>query len=243
MKIATLDDLKSKVTSGQGFANPSLYYVSLPTRNLNGEQKQSVEFFVKSINLPSRNLLTVERELGVDRDLVAYGYSNPSISMTFRVLNDHLTRQYIEDWQNSIISRYDDNRENHYSVAYPDDYMKSIRIFQLDRGIGFPVINKDLNVDLGIVNINLGLDVDIEKSSRVLYTWHLERAYPTSFTQEVLSDDAKGTISEITVEFTYRNWRGYQLQGQRTSSIDVSTSATSDIGSRIGKKIYDVLKF
>jgi len=243
MKIPTLDDLKSKITAGGGFSNPSLYYVSLPTRNLNGEQKQSIEFFVKSINLPSRNLLSVDREVGMDIDKVAYGYSNPSIQMTFRVLNDQLTRQYIEDWQNSIISRYDTTRENHYTVSYPDDYMKDIRIFQLDRGIAVPVIDKSVDFDLGIVNVNLDLDVDLTASGRVIYTWHLERAYPVSFTQETLSDDAKGTVSEITVEFSYRNWRGYQLQGGRTTNIDTSTSITTDIGSRIGKKIYDVLKF
>ena len=243
MKIPTLDDLKSKITSGGGFSNPSLYYVSLPTRNLSGDQKQSLEFFVKSINLPSRNLLSVDREIGMDIEKVAYGYSNPTIQMTFRVLNDQLARQYIEDWQKSIISRYNTSRENHYTVAYPDDYMKDLRIFQLDRGIAYPIIDKDINLDLGIININLGLDVDIKNSSRVIYTWHLERAYPVSFTQETLSDDAKGTISEITVEFSYRNWSGYQLQGGRESSIDTSTSVTTDIGSRIGKKIYDVLKF
>ena len=117
---------------------------------------------MKSINLPSRSLLSVDREIGMDMEKVAYGYSGNAIQMTFRVLNDQLTRQYIEDWQNSIISRYDTTRENHYTVSYPDDYMKDIRIFQLDRGV--PVIDKSFNLDLGIVNINLDVDVDLQAS-------------------------------------------------------------------------------
>jgi hypothetical protein len=73
MRIPNVDDLKSKITAGKGYANPSLYYVQLPARNLNNEQKQSVELFVRNITLPSRNMLTVERNIGVDQTKVPYG--------------------------------------------------------------------------------------------------------------------------------------------------------------------------
>ena len=48
MRIPNVDDLKSKITAGKGYANPSLYYIQLPARNLNGEQKQSIEYFVRN---------------------------------------------------------------------------------------------------------------------------------------------------------------------------------------------------
>ena len=30
MRIPNVDDLKSKITAGKGYANPSLYYIQLP---------------------------------------------------------------------------------------------------------------------------------------------------------------------------------------------------------------------
>ena len=241
MKIPTIDDLKAKIGAAGGYANPSLYYVSLPTLNLNGEQKQSIEFFVKSISLPSRSLLTVEREMGTDMTKVAYGYQNDDITMTLLVMNDHLTRQYIENWQQFIVKDYNPNVENNFAIGYPDDYMRDIRIFQLDRGAGFPIVGTQRQIDAGIININLGAKVDLRQSASVKYTWHLMDAFPIAFQQETLSNDATGTISEITVTFSYRKWKGYQLQGGRTTGIDVSTSVTTDIGQQIGGKIYDVI--
>jgi len=239
MRIPNVDDLKSRITEGKGFANPALYYVVLPTRNLTGQQKQNVEFFCRSVQLPTRNLLTVQRDVHGDRDMVAYGYANPPVSMTFRVLNDQLTRSYIENWQNSIIGRYNDAGEGHISVAYPDDYMQQIQIFQLDRGRAFPGIDVNKNKDLGIINTNLSASVDITQTGRVVHRWDLYRAYPTSYTQEQLSDDKRGAISEITVEFTYKNWTGSPQEGKRSTGIDASASISTDIEQRIGNKIYD----
>lgn len=239
MRIPNVDDLKSKITAGKGYANPSLYYVQLPARNLNNEQKQSVELFVRNISLPSRNMLTVERNIGVDQTKVPYGYSNGAVSMTFRVLNDQLTRQYIEDWQSSMVSRYDDTVEGHVAVAYPKMYMRDIKISQLDRGISFSGINSNKSVGLGPVNINVGLDVDIRQSGREVYRWVLRDAYPISFTQEQLSDDRKGVTSEITVEFAYKYWTGDVVNGNRSSSIDTNVRVSTDAAQKAGKVVND----
>jgi len=241
MKIPTIDDLKSRIGEGGGFANPSLYYVSLPTWNTSSTQKQQIEFLTKSISLPSRSFQSVDRIVGQDFLSVPYTYSNPSISMTFRVLNDHLTRQYIENWQQFIIRDYNPNVENNFSVGYPDDYLRDIRIFQLDKGIGFPLRNFQKTLRTGIINVNLEADVDLQSSGAVKYAWHLIDAYPSNFTQETLSDDAAGTVSEITVEFTYRKWKGYQLQGGKNLNIDVSTNVTTDISNKLVGKIYDFI--
>tara|TARA_S200002703_G_scaffold49208_1_gene42550 strand:- start:6346 stop:7101 length:756 start_codon:yes stop_codon:yes gene_type:complete len=246
MRYLSLDTLKSKVTAGGGFANPSLYYVRLPTLSLNNEQKKSVEFFVKNIQLPSRSLMTVSREIGLDQTLVPYGYNNPTVSMTFRVMNDQLTRQYIETWQQFITGRYSDE-DGHVSVAYPEEYMRRIQIFQLDRGVSLPIINRSREVGLGsLLNINVGASLNIERSGGAVYQWNLEEAYPVSFTQESLSDDAKNSISEISVTFQYRNWTGTSVSTDRVSSIKTEVGIGQDIEQRVGNKIsnsiYDFIK-
>lgn len=240
MRIPSVDDLKSRITESKGFANPALYYVVLPTRNLSGSQKQNIEFFVRSVQLPSRSLLTIQRDIHTDRNNVAYGYANPAITMTFRVLNDQLTRSYIEDWQNSIVSRYNEAGDGHHAIAYPDDYQKQIQIFQLDRGRSFPGIDISKTKSVGgIINANVGASVDIVQTGRVVYRWDIHRAFPTNFTQEQFSDDKKNTISEISVEFTYQHWKGTAFDGKRSTGIDASASVSTDVGQKIGKKVYD----
>jgi hypothetical protein len=218
----------------------------MPTLSLSGDQKKSVEFFVKSVQLPSRSLLTVNREIGQDQHLVPYGYTNPTVSMTFRVLNDQLTRDYIEGWQQFITGRYS-GEDGHLSVAYPEEYMRRIQIYQLDRGVAMPVINRSKDVSIGsLVNINLGASINFEKSGGVVYQWTLEDAYPVSFSQEVLSDDAKNTVSEISVTFQYRNWEGKAVSTNRVPSIGIEFGIGQDIGQKVGNKIsnkiYDFIK-
>jgi hypothetical protein len=239
MRIPNVDDLKAKITAGKGYANPSLYYVQLPARNLSGEQKQSIEYFVRNVTLPSRNMLTVERNIGVDQTKVPYGYTNGTVSMTFRVLNDQLTRQYIEDWQNTMVQRYEENVEGHVAIAYPKTYMRDIKISQLDRGISFAGLNANKGIGVGPINVNVSLDVDIRQSGREVYRWVLKDAYPISFTQEQLSDDRKGVTSEITVEFAYKYFTGTEVNGSRTSGIDANVGVSTDAAQKAGKLVND----
>ena len=237
MRYLSLDTLKARVAGSGGFANPSLYYVRMPTLSLNADQKKAVEFFVTSISLPSRSLVSVPREIGQDRTLVAYGYDNPTVSMTFRVMNDQLTRQYIETWQQFITGRYSD-QDGHLSVSYPEEYMRQIQIFQLDRGVALPIVSRSREVSLGsVVNINVGAQINFEKSGGVVYRWTLEDAYPVAYSQETLADNAKDTVSEISVTFQYRNWTGVATTTNRTSSISTEVGIGRDLGQQVGNKI------
>jgi len=239
MKIPTIDDFKSKIGEGGGYANPSLFYVSLPVLGASTGQKTAVEFFVKSISLPSRSMITVDRELGTDIMKVPYGYQNDDITMTFLVMNDHLTRHYIETWQQAMVRDVSPNLENNYRVSYPDEYLRDIRIFQLDKGTTLPLARRDARVNTDIININLGATVSISNSAAVRYTWHIMDAFPIAFQQETLSNDASGTISEITATFSYRKWKGSQIPPSRSTNIDVSVGQTEDIQQQIGGKILN----
>ena len=208
MRIPSVDDLKSRITESKGFANPALYYVVLPTRNLSGSQKQNIEFLCDLCSYHHEVFLTIQRDIHTDRNNVTFCYANPAITMTFRVLNDQLTRSYIEDWQNSIVEALQQAGDGHHAIAYPDDYQKQIQIFQLDRGRSFPGIDISKTKSVGgIINANVGASVDIVQTGRVVYRWDIHRAFP-NFTQEQFSDDKKNTISEISVEFAYQHWKG-----------------------------------
>jgi len=231
----TIDEFKSAVTKGKGFAKANLFHVQLPSLG-QGNPKQ-LGFFCTSVNLPSRSLMSVERRIGIDLQNVVYGFQNPSVTMTFRVLNDQDARNYFEYWQENIVKST--GSEGRYIVNYPDNYCKPVHIYQLERGSSFPVFNKNVDFSLGPININLDFDVDAGISGKANYHWILDRAYPVSVTNETLTDGAN-EISEISVEFNYKSWKGEKINKKGEVGATASAEITTDLGSKIGKKIYDI---
>ena len=233
----TIDEFKAAVSSGKGFAKGNLFHVQLPS--LGFADTKTVALLCTSVTLPARQLSTVQREMGIDVQNIAYGFVNPNVSMTFRVLNDQKIREYFEYWQGQVVQPY--GAEGRYLVNYADNYMFPLHIYQLEKGISFPVKNKQFDKELGPININVDFDLDLEIAGKANYHWVLDRAYPLSIQYETLSDGAANQISEFTVEFTYKSWSSEKItkRGQvgATASIDVTT----DLGSRIGNKIYDIL--
>jgi len=206
LRSGTVEELKSIVTNGRGLARTNLYYVYLPSI-LREQNAYEYGVLCTSVTLPSRQLSTVQRELGVVKQDVVYGFVNPSISMTFRVLNDQGAREYFEAWQRAALNRYDDI-EGRYEASYPDSYCRKIEIYQLEKGVSYPVYNKDINFG----PINLSFDLDIGTQLQKNYRWILDRAYPISVTNETFSDGATNEISTISVEFSYQHWTGEKLE-------------------------------
>lgn len=202
LRSGTVEELKALASKGRGFARTNLYYVYLPSiMSQNSAYEHGV--LCTSVTLPSRQLTTVERPLGVSQQVVAHGFVNPNINMTFRVLNDQNTREYFEKWQSLALKQYDDI-EGRFELAYPDQYCKKVEIYQLEKGVSYPIYNKDVNLG----PINLSFDIDLGTQLEKTYKWTLDRAYPVSITYETFSDGSQNEISQFNVEFAYHYWTG-----------------------------------
>lgn len=206
---STIDQFKSAVGKGNGFARTNLYSVTLPSFGTT-ETARNMSLFCSSVQLPSRDLSTVERRINMDLEQVAYGYSNPNVTMSFRVLNDQKTREYFDNWQSTIIGSSTD-ADGQYVASYPDDYCFPIHIYQLRKGASFPLYERDFGVNLGPINFNINLDLDLGTSGVATYHWLLDRAYPVSVQYETLTDGSTNEISEIQVQFAYKRWKGEKI--------------------------------
>jgi hypothetical protein len=235
----SIEEFKSNVSQGKGFAATNLFHVALPSfKNFGLLAPKELSFLCTSVSLPSRQLNTVEREMGIDMQKLVYGFTNDDVTMTFRVLNDQRVREYFEFWQQNIVKANGD--EGRYIVNYADAYMYPIHIYQLEKGTRFPVISKQVDLNLGPINVNLDLDVDAGVSGKANYHWLLERAYPVSVQQETFQD-GPNEISTFTVSFSYKSWAGEKINKKGQVGVTASASAKSDLASQLGKKIYDVL--
>lgn len=206
LRSGSVEELKSIASNGRGFARTNLYYVYLPSIQ-RGVNAYVHGVLCTSVVLPSRQLASVQRELGVVKQDVVYGFVNPNVNMSFRVLNDQGVREYFEAWQRAALRRYDDV-EGRFEASYPDSYCRKIEIYQLEKGVSYPIYNKDVNFG----PINLSFDIDLGTQLEKNYRWTLDRAYPISVTHETFSDGASNEISTISVEFSYQYWEGEKLE-------------------------------
>ena len=148
-------------------------------------QGREMDLLCKTTTIPGKQILTRERGVGMQPELIAYGYADPDVSMSFHLLNDYGVMRFFEGWKRKIIN------EETSEVGYKLDYQRDIKIHQLRK----PVANKSV-LDRA-VDIVLGNDT-------IVYSVVLENAFPTSI-QEVALSNELDALSELTVQLSYTN--------------------------------------
>ena len=204
--MASINELKGLASRRGGFAQSSQYLVKLPS--LGFFDSRDLNLLCKATSIPGRQILTSDRKIGIKDTKVAYGYALDPLSMTFQVLNDYGVRTYFDVWQNKIINQATQ------SPNYKSEYTHDIQIVQLRKGVG---IDTDLRLGPFV------LDIDIFKSSNVVYECTLLNAFPTTMTEMALSQD--GALVELTVNFEYDNWRSSRFRNN-TSTRNIRALGT-----------------
>ena len=222
LKQGTIEEFKSLVAKADGFAYTNLFYVMFPRDIIiSDDDPYAHGVFCTSVTLPSKQLMTVNREIGMTTQQVVHGYVHSTVQMTFRILNNHSTREYFDAWQKKALIAYpneDDALEGRYEVNYPATYTRQVQIFQLKKGISFPIFNKFADKKLGPINLVFDLDLDIGTKMSTKYVWTLDKASPVSIQNEILTDGSQNEISTITVEFSYEKFRGRRLNQEDTDA-------------------------
>ena len=228
--VARIEDLKGIVSGRGGFANPTLYRIELPALPGAGVSTRDFSLLCKSVSIPGRQIATLPREIGVQKQFVAMNHEVPPVQLVFRILNDYAIKNYFEYWQNLMI-----NQES-FEVGYSNEYSKTVKIQQLKKSVAFNLFD----VDLGILN----LDIDLVRSYPPVYEVELLKAIPTSVTGYQLGDDLTDQVSEITVELAYKNWRNRQVsKGVDNTYIPSGADAvepTIEIGPQRVSKIENI---
>jgi hypothetical protein len=190
--MASIEQLKSLISSKGGVARPNVFRVFLPS--IPGASSSEVNLLCKDVQLPGRQVLTNERQIGMKLEKMPYGYAITDLSMTFHVLNDYGIRQYFEAWQNLAVD------QESYEVGYQSDYSFDITIQQLKKGFSMPIYSTPLGLPQG------QLDLDYVTSDHVIYSCTLIDAFPTSLNAIALGNDQEG-IAELNVQLSYTNWK------------------------------------
>lgn len=214
--MAGVDELKSLISSKGGIARTNQFLIQIPTFSgalripgisdlfgvtipfptvqdipgllENYPTSRELDILCKTATIPGKQIMTRERTIGMQPDLVAYGYAVPDVTLTFHLLNDYGVRKFFEGWKSSIVN------ENTGEVGYKREYQRDIKIHQLKR----PITNKEL--EKGPFEIILG------PNGNTVYTIVLENAFPTTIQSVDLTND-QNAIGELTVQISYQNSR------------------------------------
>ena len=254
-----IEQFKAHISKERGLAMSNLFVVELPS--LAGKKRAdggviynypSKEFnlLCTTAELPGRQILTADRQIGIPLTKNAYGYAVSDINLTFYVTNTYKIKSYFEDWMGIAVSN-----AAPYEIGYYDDYVQDIKVHQLRKGELFKGLDIDLGFDLGlpqgvkdalptIGGIDLGelsegnLSIDIRSAENTVYTCSLFEAFPTSMTAIPLSNQQNALV-EFSVSLSYKNWRGEFPKQSKTISdtvedtvrdiVDVGTDIVTDV--------------
>ena len=104
------------------------------------------------------------------------------------------------------------------------------------------MFNKNLDLNVGPIDLNFEVDIDAGLLGKSTYHWVLEEAFPVTFQQETLSDGSQGEISEFTIEFSYKRWSGEKITAERALGVTAQAGVTTNIEEQIGNAVYKALK-
>jgi len=189
--MADIEDLKSRLTKKNGIASTNQYKVVLPGFK-GASSKKDLDLLCKEVNMPGKQILTADRQIGIYSEKMVNGFAVEDVSMTFYVLNDYGVKKWFDTWRGRMVgdSRSDAGRG---TVGYKKDYVEQIEIHQLRK----PVAR--FGFDLG------PLDIDFDVLGASIYSVKLIDAFPTTLSSIQLSNDADGLV-EVNIQFSYTNW-------------------------------------
>ena len=208
--MISIDDFKSQVGKGGGMAMGNLFKIFLPP--LTGDARE-MNLLCKAASLPGRQILSTEKQIGLQTTKVAYCHAVEDITLTFYCLNDMKVREYFEIWQNLAV-----NQETQ-EVGYFDNYTHPVIIQHIKKGTAFPIKKKEIYdagkipsfirnrlPRLGPLDLAQGeFDLNLVFGDDITYTVVLDKAYPTTLQAIELSND--GELLEVSVQLSFKNWK------------------------------------
>lgn len=209
--VQSIDQFKSLINNKNGLARSNLFRVKLPS--LPGARSEEMNILCKDVNLPGRQILTNERQIGMQNVKVPYGYAVQDVSMTFHVLNDYGVKEYFETWQNLAVN------QNRYEVGYQKGvggYARDVEIEQFRKVKRLPRrFTEEFRSETGlqqflprlsdfeIVQDVFGLQDQL--NDLVIYRCKLIDAYPTGLNAIQLNNELDGVV-ELNIQMSYTNW-------------------------------------
>lgn len=234
--MAGIEQLKGALISKNGIAVTNQYSVEMPTSvgitnksKLSGLDPRDANILCKNVSMPGKQILTLDRQMGLFNEKVVNGFAVDDVSMTFYALNDYGIKKYFDSWRRVMIG------EERLSNATLESKEVSVETGQTPESIEnkkrkseelgstknplrrgtvaykndyvAPIKIHQLRKPIMRAGFDLGpLSIDFDLLGSSIYSVELVDAFPTTISSIELSNDADGLV-EVSVQFSYTNWR------------------------------------
>jgi len=210
----SINTLKSMVANAGGLAKPNKFHVELPSIPGSPITTRDLSILCRTASLPSKQVATHERRIGMETEKIAYGYVVDDVNISFLVLNDYRVKRYFDAWRALTVN------ETAQTANYKDEYKRSVKIHQL--AVAVPSLTASLGVQAGPISKSVSRSfapfpqIQIQKP---VYSVELLEAFPITTTATEFVQEPDGFL-EMSVQFAYTNWRAIE-SSQQTINIDL----------------------
>lgn len=205
--MANISELKALASVNFGFARSNNYLIELPSiggvdgASSGSAQKRELNLLCKNATIPGKQILTLDRTIGMRNEKIAYGYAVADVGFTFYAMNDYFIHKYFDRWRELMLN--EDNglvgykKPSGYGGYRSTGYAASIKIHQLRK----PQIG--INANVGPIQVNVGL------GGGSVYSVELIDAFPTTINSVEFTNDLDGLV-EVNVQMSYTDWKAIE---------------------------------
>ena len=130
--MRSVNELAGFINNNRGVAVGNRYRVILPTDfNITQADAKTLDLFCNAVNLPGRQILTVDRQIGPSFQKMAYGYLSDDVNLSFMLTNRPVVKQYFEQWQQMAVASSQQDGVHH--PRYKTEYARDVTIDHLDK--------------------------------------------------------------------------------------------------------------
>jgi len=234
--MAGIEQLKGALISKNGIAVTNQYSVEMPTTvginnksKLSGMDPRDANILCKNVSMPGKQILTLDRQMGIFNEKVVNGFAVDDVNMTFYALNDYGIKKYFDSWRRVMIGeeRLSDaalqSKEASTDTGQTPESIENekrkteelgntrnpLRMGKVAYKSDYvsPIKIHQLRKPIMRVGFDLGpLSIDFDLLGASIYSVELVDAFPTTISSIELSNDADGLV-EVSVQFSYTNWK------------------------------------
>jgi hypothetical protein len=183
--MSMLTDLKAAIKKHGSLARTNRFKVDFSVMSAYSSNWRDLEYFLEDVNIPSKEIETVDYSLYRNPIAYATGYKNGDFSMKFRAPTNMFVKRIFDRWIEKIIPRED------YKLSYRKENVVNFRITQESERTR----NHDKYLGINYYNV-LILD-----------------AYPISISSIEYSNTQEGEYVTFDVGFAFSDVRYFTPKG------------------------------
>ena len=132
------ENLRGLLNAQNGIASNNRYKVFLPQINnipkpgggnadFTGDTRDLSNLCTSAV-IPGKQIITVDRQIGIEPIKVGIGHTLPEVSLTFYLTGTYSAREYWQEWMETIVSP-----QPPFTAGYHAEYSQQVTIEQIDK--------------------------------------------------------------------------------------------------------------